>query len=445
MVLGIFWFLILFLLYLFLRWIYALHYFILEEVSFREARKKSIVLSHKNHVKDLVMLLLIQFCTLIVYMLFIFLGIFLIFTFNKLLGDIVILKSIIATIIWIFIAISFMVYVLLVTPISYAGVSSLYYLHKEKIDEKIIDRKIKVSDKSIRLNKKLKRGVVLLCVVAFVIGVGFTYGIYKGKYNLNIEYIRNLEITAHRGASVSYPENTMSAFRGAKEQDADWIELDVQQTLDGEIVVSHDINLTRTAGVNKNIYEMTYDEIKELDVGSYFGKDFKNEVMPTLREVVDWAKENNVSLNIELKPTGHEVDFEKKVIDIMNEYDYKGEVVLASQVYSVLENVKKIDKNMPTLYVMSICYGDILRFDKADNFSVEASNISSGLVKRIHKVGKEIYAWTVNSEDIVRRMIDLRVDNIITDNIKMVRKVTMESKTSNLINEYIKMVENIFV
>ena len=93
---------------------------------------------------------------------------------------------------------------------------------------------------------------------------------------------------------------------------------------------------------------------------------------------------------------------------------------------------------------MSLAYGDITSLDKADNFSIEATSATSSLVKKVHQEGKEIYVWTINTEENIRKMIDLNVDNIITDDIVLAKYIIYSSKTSNIINEYVKIVENLF-
>ncbi len=429
---------------LLLRWLYSLHYFVIEGVTFKEARKKSVNLSSKNHLKDLFTLAFIQLGIIIIYLLFVMLGILIIILFNKLFGNIILLKSITSTIIWIFIALSVIFVTLLATPISYASISVLFYFHKLKNKEKIIPIEINTDESTRKINARLKKIFVGVGIFGFILAIAFTYGIYQGKYNLNIEYVRTLEVTAHRGASVYYPENTMSAFIGAKELGADWVELDVQQTKDGKIIVMHDTNLKRTTGFNENTWEVNYDEIKNLDAGSHLNEKFKDEKIPLFDDVVRWAKENNMKLNVELKPTGHEQDFEAQVVDIIKKYNYQSNCVITSQIYSVLENVKKYDDSIETVYVMSLAYGDITSLDKADHFSIEATSVTEQLVSRVHKEGKQIYVWTVNTEENIKKMIDLKVDNIITDNISLAKDTIYSSKTSNIINEYVKVVENLF-
>ncbi len=429
---------------LLLRWIYSLHYYILEDCDFKTARIKSENLSRHHHIKDISKIILSEFGLLLLYLLFILGGIILIIVINYLVKKLGLLNSFLITIIWLFIAVSLIIYTLFSTPISYACISWLYYSHKKQKEEKI--KHIQMNDiKEIKNSNKIWTTIkISIVIVTVILGTIFTKNVINGNYNLNIEYVKKMEVTAHRGASVLYPENTMSAFVGAKNLGADWIELDVQQTKDGKIIVMHDINLKRTAGLNKNTWEVTYEEIKNVDVGSFKDEAFKDEKIPLLEDVIKWAKENNMKLNIELKPTGNETNFEASVIDIIKRYAYEDYCVITSQVYSVLENVKKYDESVTTVYVMSLAYGEITSLDKADNFSIESTSITKTLVASIHNEGKELYAWTVNSEENINKMIDLNVDNIITDDISLAKELVYKSKTSNLIWEFVKVVENLF-
>ncbi len=379
------------------RWLYSLHYFVLEDISFKEARRKSAELGKKNHTKDWFSVELVQLALGFFYILFIILGILLIIGLDRVFANII-LKSITATVIWIFIAFSFLIVTILSTPISYATISALYYFRKEKKQETIQNISFHISSENKIMNLKLRKLGIFFYLLAILFGSIFTYGLYKGSYNLNIEHIRRQEVTAHRGSSIHYPENTMSAFMAAKEEGADWIELDVQQTRDGKIIVMHDTNF----------------------------------------------KKNNIKLNIELKPTGHEENFEKNVIDIINKYSFQNSCVVTSQIYEVLKNVKEYDFHIKTVYVMSLAYGDITALQEADHFSIEATSVTQNLVDRVHKEGKELYVWTVNTEENIRKMIKLKVDNIITDNIELAKETIYSSRTSNLINEYIEFIDRIF-
>ncbi len=431
------------LLFLLLKWLYTLHYYFLEDKKFKNAHISSSKLSKKNHLKDLFKIFGVEVLLFVVYVLFIILGIITIALLNKLLKNIVIFNSILISIVVVFIFITLIIYMILGISIGYAIISTLFYKHKDENKEEIRHINFKKVDKMISKGK-WQFIVIIFIFIAFISSVILIYGVEKGKYNLNIEYIKNMEITAHRGASSVYPENTLAAFIGAKELGADWIELDVQQTKDHKIIVMHDTNFRRTTGVNKNTWEATYDEIKEYDAGSWKDEKFKGEKIPLLEDVIKWAKDNNMKLNIELKPTGNETDFEKEVVEIIKDNDFASECVVTSQIYSVLENVKKVDKDIITVYVMSLAYGDLLQFKDADYFSIEASSISKKMVKELHENGKQIYGWTINTSEGINDMIKLNVDNIITDDITLGKRLVLESKSSNLVIEIVKGLERIF-
>ncbi len=424
------------------KWLYSLHFLVLEDLPFREARKRSRRLGAGSHLRDLLSLVAMQLVISLCFLACVLIGILLIMAVDGMLERFALLGSFVSTIIWMFIALSAAVFMSLSMPIGYAGISVLFYTHKQEQGEEICSLELeqgKGGEKS-----RMRAACIGIALAAIVLGTAFTYGLHLGKYNLNIEYARTTEVTAHRGASVDYPENTMSAFAGASELGADWIELDVQQTKDGEIIVIHDTSFKRTTGVNKNTWELTWEEVAGLDAGSFFGPDHAGERIPLLSQVVEFARENLIKLNIELKPTGHETDFEKCVVDIVAEQDFLEQCVITSQVYQVLENVKEYNPEVTTVYVMSLAYGNITELDAADHFSVEAANVTENLVDRVHGQGKQLYAWTVNTQASIRKMVELNVDNVITDNVALARETIYAEKTSDLISEYIKLLEKIF-
>ena len=436
--LSLYTFVYIILLFIFFRWFYALHYMVIEDKNFKQARIASKNMIENSVVKDQLKIFICELLMSIMYFVFLVIGIVVIVFFNKVLSNHEIIESLLITIIWLAILLSLLVLSIIGNSINYAVISSLFYKHKLEKKEKVTEIKYKEIVKKHTKNKFIKYALALFFLIVIATGTLITYQVINGEIDLKIENTRKMEITAHRGASVKYPENTMAAFKGAKKLGADWIELDVQQTKDGCIVVSHDTNLSRITGKNIDIINATYDEIKDLDMGSFFSEKYKNERIPLLSQVLKYAKKNNIRLNIELKPVGKEVDFEKSVVDLINKYDFKDKCVVTSQVYQVLENVKKYDKNIKTVYVMSIAIGDITKLKYADAFSVEATNVNEKLVNKVHGAGKELYAWTVNKEESINKMIDMDVDNIITDNIELGKELVEKSRNTDLVNEIVK-------
>ena len=423
---------------LLLRWLYAFHYFTLERCSFREARKRSIELGRKHKIKDFVTLLGIQLGISVLFLVFAMIGIWLAVFLGGLFSKLKWFGIVSASVVWIFLAVSLLIMSALGTPVSYACIGILFYGHKEEKQERVVHGEPDEHRENEKRKKIRYMAEGILLSVSVVCCCFYLYGIYNHKVSVQIEYVRTMEVTAHRGASVSYPENTMAAFEGAKELGADWIELDVQQSRDGQIFVMHDTNFLRTAGVDRNTWEMEYDEIRQMDVGSFFDSRFQGECAPLLSDVIAYAKKNGIKLNIELKPTGHEEKFEENVAKIIEAEKFWEQCVITSQVYDVLEAVKAYDDRIHTVYAMSLAYGDINMLTAADHFSVEASSITEKLVSDVHNAGKEIYAWTVNTEESIGRMIELNVDNIITDNVTLAKECIYLSKTSDVVAEYVK-------
>lgn len=438
----IFWLIFGLLTVILLRWLYAIHYYILENCDFKEARKRSINLIKGSRIKDLSKLIVVQGIVYGIYLIFLFIGIALIYFIYKLLQKIMIIGSVFITIIGIFLALSLIIFAALSMPLSYAVMSIMFYRHKEKNQELIKHINFNKRRRVIITTKKWQHIKATLIVVVVITGSIFTYNVATNRYNFNIEYIKNIEITAHRGDSLNYPENTILAFDSAVSKDADWIELDVQLTKDKEIVVCHDANLKRVAGVDKNIYDLSYEELSQINIKN--NNDDTNVKIPLLSDVFRWGLFNNVSFNVELKPYDDDLTLVKKVIELVKKYYLEDRVTLSSNKYSILEEIKNVDDKVSTAYIMSLAYGDISKLDKADNFSIEASSINKDLVKKLHNDGKEVFAWTVNARDSINKMVDLNVDNIITDDVDYAKKLLFESKSSNLVFVYLKMIEEIF-
>lgn len=237
-------------------------------------------------------------------------------------------------------------------------------------------------------------------------------------------------VTAHRGGAKMAPENTLSAMEYAVKALADFAEIDVQETKDGEIVLLHDTNLKRTTGLKADIWDLTYDEVSQLDAGVKFNKKFRGEPIPTLEEVLQYCK-GKIRLNIEVKYNGHNPNIVKKVVKIIEENEFVDDCVVTSMNYKFLQQVKKENPDIQTGYTLRMTYGDLSELTDADFFSVKHTYINPEFVERVHRLGKEVYAWTVNYQGDMQRMIDCNVDNIITDEPELVRKVILGETDRN--------------
>ena len=223
----------------------------------------------------------------------------------------------------------------------------------------------------------------------------------------------------------------MLAFENAVDSMADYIELDVHETRDGEIVVIHDSNLRRTTDLTANIWEVSYEEIKDVDAGSYFGdeEEFSECTIPTLREVMEYAG-GKIKLNIEIKLSDKEPHLVQKVAELIDEYGYQEDCYVTSMSYDALKQIKSIDERIKTGYVLTIAYGNFYNLDYCDAFSINSAYVNKKMVDAIHNRGKKIFVWTVNSSSKAKEMTEIGVDAIITDNPVMTREIVY-SKYNN--------------
>lgn len=272
------------------------------------------------------------------------------------------------------------------------------------------------------LENSFKKNILIFSIFIVLIEVCTTYNMWDKETQIAQDLLVVTQITAHRGGAYYAPENTISAINTAIKMRADYVEIDVQLTKDGEIVLMHDSNLKRTAGINKEIWNVEYDEIKNLDVGSSFNIEFSGERIPTLQEVMDFTK-GKIDLNIEIKDNGHNEDIVEKVVNIIEENGAVHQCVITSMNYGMLTKVKKLNPEIRTGYILKMAYGNFANRINADFFSIKHTYVTSKVISQAHNCGKEVMAWTVNSINAIERMKRLKVDNIITDRPALVREM----------------------
>jgi glycerophosphoryl diester phosphodiesterase len=225
---------------------------------------------------------------------------------------------------------------------------------------------------------------------------------------------RQVMVTAHRGHAKAAPENTLSAMRKAIESGADYVEMDVHLTADGQVVLLHDRDLKRVAGVSRRLDELTFEQVQELDVGSWFAPAFAGERVPTLNEVIVLCR-GKIRLNIELKIFGQDRQLAEKVAAIVREQNMEGDCLVTSLDYDALQEAKRHNPGLRTGLIVAHALGDISRLD-LDALSVRANFLSDGLLRAAHRHGREVHVWTVNDAPEMSRLMQRGVDNLITSN-----------------------------
>lgn len=247
----------------------------------------------------------------------------------------------------------------------------------------------------------------------------------------------DVTIIAHRGSSMTAPENTLAAIERANEDLANYIEIDVQLTADGEVVLYHDRSLQRLTGDPRRLQEMTLDELRKHDVGSWFGDAYVGERIPTLDEAFA-AVRGKSALMIDMKPApGSETALVEAVLDALQREtearreclarvtpaqaarcgspDVSGETRLAVMSTRVLDMVKEREPDLRVTLLAQLVMPGTLDRRSFDALGLRHNRITDNEIRLARELGYEVHAWTVNDRARMSQMIDLGVDAIITD------------------------------
>ena len=222
-------------------------------------------------------------------------------------------------------------------------------------------------------------------------------------------------VIAHRGASGTAPENTLAAFRRAVACGADMIELDVQLTRDGEVVVVHDLILDRTSNGTGLVGERTLAEIRGLDAGAWFGAGFRGERIPTLADVLGAV---GIPINVELKPAGDQ-GLEARALAAVDAADARSRVIFSSFDPGALERLRALAPDAEIGVLCDQTPGPAA-LQLAERVGARALHVrkeaaTGTTVAAAATAGLQIRVWTVNEPGEFNRLAAAGVHAIFTD------------------------------
>ncbi len=281
------------------------------------------------------------------------------------------------------------------------------------------DGQLIIPDRNRKKMNKAHKSVLIaaLSVAAVLINVSYFRAVYNGRILINTGIFTRTNISAHRGASSVAPENTRYAFEAALESDTDFIELDVQLTKDGKLVVFHDDTIERTTNGSGRIYDHTYAELLELSAGSWYSKtgEFDDAKIMTFEEVLDLVGKKK-RLNVEIKDTGDSVRATEKAVELIEKHNITTTCYVSSFSYPLLRIVKRLNPRIKTALIANVAVStSYSRLKDIDAVSLNYLFINRGTVNAAHQNGKQVFVWTVDRRDDIKQMIALGVDNIITN------------------------------
>jgi len=254
---------------------------------------------------------------------------------------------------------------------------------------------------------------------------------------------RPVASVAHRGASAAYPENTLSAVREAIACGADLVELDLQRSRDGALVMMHDKTLTRTTNAQQvfpsrgpwRVADFTHDELIRLDAGSWKSGEFAGEQVPTLDQVIEVVRDSDTGLLLELKAPELYPGIVSDVVTTMAaEPGYvdsavaSGRLVVQSFNVAAMKDHKTQAPEVPVglLGAPPVANLPVLA-TWADQVNPNHLSIDHRYVDQVHRLGMDCLVWTVDWVPAMRRALGLGVDGVITNRPDLLARLLARS------------------
>lgn len=241
-------------------------------------------------------------------------------------------------------------------------------------------------------------------------------------------------VLAHRGASLSAPENTLAAFELALKQGAHGIELDVKLSADGEVVVIHDATVERTTNGQGRVSQLNLAALRDLDAGSFFSDEFREEKVPTLTEVFETIGKRAI-INVELTNYSTPRDgLADSVCELVKRFGFQNRVLFSSFLPSNLKRTRRLLPETPRgLLAFKSWMGWWSRsfgfaFGDYQALNPHLRDTTPQQIARVHRMNRRILVYTVNIAEDMRRLISWGVDGIITDDPELAMEVLSESK-----------------
>lgn len=237
-------------------------------------------------------------------------------------------------------------------------------------------------------------------------------------------------LIGHRGSPSVAPENTLSSFRHALDIGCDAVEFDVHQASDGTLVVSHDESLLRTAGVDKLIADLKLEEIRKLDVGSWFSSKFRGERIPLMEEAISAIVQRGIAV-VEIK---HGNDFypgiERRIISVLEKHrEWIERCVFISFDPTVIDAIN--GKLRTGLLVADTVdeYIDVLRECGAQAMFPSWEKLKQRDVQALHSSGYSVHPWVVDSVQDAEKMLAMKPDSISTNRPEILSEMEIFSSS----------------
>ncbi|WNF37898.1 glycerophosphoryl diester phosphodiesterase membrane domain-containing protein [Bacillaceae bacterium IKA-2] len=399
--------------YLFIRWLFILHYIFIEEKSIYEAMKCSWKMTKFNKRKIIFNLCMLNLLFFIILFLFVTL-----LSYIPSIDDKTILGDIIGDYLITFSSFMTIMFSLLLMPINIIIITRLFYQFKKNQGEIVNDslalygnnKLFTYENRVIHFFTK-RRSTIYPVIIIVVTGML----LINDTLNNNIVYLKwNVQVAAHRGDPQNAPENSLSGIRSAIEKRVDAVEIDVMLTKDGVVILNHDATLQRVAGIATKVNEMTYEEVSKVDLVYRFPDKFIGEKIPTLDEVLEEIKEENIILIIDLKPADSSGELANRVVDLIEKHEIESRTYVQAFDNNSLQEVRNRNSEIKIGQILYVSAGSLADLD-VDFYTIRQTMLSERFIKNARKQNREVWVWTVNIERNMREVLKYDIDGIITN------------------------------
>lgn len=303
-------------------------------------------------------------------------------------------------------------------------VNILKYFYKIK-NSAISKVEILPSGKNISFKKYFIVGLFIYLIIVSIVNISFMK---------NIIYESNSLIIAHRGNMNAAVENSIQSLESAASYSPDYVELDVMETKDNKFVVFHDLTLRRLNGSRRRISDMKLSELEGLPITSHSFK----ATIPSFEEYLIKAKNLDQKLLIEVKLHGNESDnMMKNFIDLLKKYNVEKTFRVQSLDKNLVEKLEKTNPEIETGYVVAINIGNLINVN-SDFIVMEDFSLSERLFLQGKSRGQDVFVWTINDRNTMKRYMSQNISGIITNELQMAKEVRKELSDINSFSSKLK-------
>lgn len=397
--------------YVFIRFIYTLHFIFLHNTSVWKAMKNSWRLTKRYQNKIITYLLVLNIVIFLI-------GFILIYLIGNVQGVLQskIIKDFIGNYLVEGASFVSLIISLVLFPLNMIVLTRLFYHflpeHQQiipNIRQSTLIKTLEMKIEQSLAKKHLTRKIIFI----FILSVMFMINYIVSDAVVHLPW--DVKVAAHRGDGFHSPENSMSGIQSAVEKGVDTIEIDVAMTKDQVMVLSHDEDLMRVANCPERIQDLTYKELQKIDIGRSFDESFAGETIPTLAEVLDFIAETDTEVIIDVKVEDEDVeDFAKEIIELVNVFRVKDQTLVQSFNHYFIEVFRMLDPNIRLGQILYMSAGDLSVLD-VDFYTIRQTMLTERFIKQAHKENRDVWVWTVNHPGNIREVLNYNIDGIITD------------------------------